>query len=239
MNTLSVVMDPKMREAAGKDPGELIRMYGFMRRLAEMAEKQGLPDQTPYKEKLEVSRINLLANAMLDYHYLSIMVTPEEQKKHYEDNKANFREAKLKMIFLPFLDATEEAQAKLRAEEIVSRLHKGEDFAKLVKEFSKHAESVEKGGDFGPIKYFENLPANIKAAIFALQNGQVSDPVRHTNGYYIFRMEELTVPPYDKLKDEIFLAIKDQRKNDWLNGVRRSVNVKMVEPAGQAAPAKP
>ena len=237
-NTLTVVMDPKMRDAAGKNPEEMLRLYGFLRKLADLAEKEGLPAQTPYKEKLEVTRMTLLANAMLDWQSNGMPVMPDDQKKYYDDNIAKYREAKLKMIFIPYSNPAEEALALSKAQTAAARAKKGEDFVKLVKEFSKHSESAQKDGDFGPIKASENLPQHIKDAIFSLGPGKISDPVKHANGYYIFRMEQVTTDPYDQVKDQIFNEIKDIRKNEWLKKIRESVQVKMVNPP-PASPATP
>lgn len=42
----------ELRPAITKNPQELLRYYGFVQRLAEMAEKEGLANQSPLRERL-------------------------------------------------------------------------------------------------------------------------------------------------------------------------------------------
>ncbi len=40
--------------------------------------------------------------------------------------------------------------------------------------------------------------------IFTLKPGEVSGPVIQRNGFYVFRVDELTVQSYDAVKDSIY-----------------------------------
>ena len=93
----------------------------------------------------------------------------------------------------------------------------GVDFVKLVKEFSQDKASAGQNGDIGmPVrKTTTQIPETMRNAVLALKAGQVSDPVRHENGYYIFRAESAGVLPYEKVKDEIYKELKDVGFNRW------------------------
>ena len=97
-----------------------------------------------------------------------------------------------------------------------------------MKEFSEDEDSKKKGGDF-TIKKSDQIPDVVKNAVFGLKKGEVTEPVKLPNGYYLFRLQELVVKPFKEIKDQIFTEIKQERKNVWLNVVRKQVEVKAAE----------
>jgi peptidyl-prolyl cis-trans isomerase C len=96
-----------------------------------------------------------------------------------------------------------EAEAK----EIADRLKKGEDFATLANQKSKDTNAA--GGDLGfftrgqMVKPFED-------AAFALEPGQISDPVQTQFGWHIFKVEEKRnkpLPSFDQVKEAILAQL--------------------------------
>jgi peptidyl-prolyl cis-trans isomerase SurA len=82
--------------------------------------------------------------------------------------------------------AWERAQADVDALE--ARLRQGADFAELAREYSKDG-SAETGGDLGWLAPGE-LQASFEEAILKLAKGQVTPPLRSSNGFHVFRLEE-------------------------------------------------
>ncbi len=74
------------------------------------------------------------------------------------------------------------------AKVILSRIQKGESFAKLAEEFSMDS-SKRRGGDLGyfgrgrMVRAFEN-------AAFALEKGQVSQPVKTEFGWHLIKVTD-------------------------------------------------
>ncbi|MBM3288980.1 MAG: hypothetical protein FJY92_02390, partial [Candidatus Hydrogenedentes bacterium] len=96
------------------------------------------------------------------------------------------------------------------ADELAARARNGEDFAKLATENSA-APSTDTGGDLdwladGPVVSPHRKP------LFALQKGQVSDPVDGPNGYYIYKIEDERTDPTTNAREvkarEILVAAK-------------------------------
>ena len=114
---LIVAMDPKAKEAARNDATEMLRYVGFLRRMGAEAEKRGLHNQNPLKLQLEMARIQLLSNALIQQHEVEEVVTPFEQRGYYQSNQSAYAGVKLKLIYFSFSTATEELQAKRKAEE--------------------------------------------------------------------------------------------------------------------------
>ena len=80
------------------------------------------------------------------------------------------------------------AEAKKRADALLARAKKGEDFASLAKQNSEDTGSAKKGGDLGwnpkgrMVKPFDD-------AQFALTPGQISDLVQSTFGFHVIKVE--------------------------------------------------
>jgi parvulin-like peptidyl-prolyl isomerase len=66
--------------------------------------------------------------------------------------------------------------------------------------------------------------------VFALKAGQVSDPVRFPSGFYLFRLEEMATQPYDQVRDQIFMEIRQKRFDEWLEKTRKGLDVKIENP---------
>ena len=240
---------PQVQQNAANDPVGFLRQYAMLKRLSEHAEKQKLDQVSPYREALAAGRMQILYQAAIQHTYENIPVTAEDQKKFYEANRDRWVQARVKVIYIPFSDnptaasgskkPLSEKEARAKAEEIVKQLRAGADFVKMVREHSEDPTSKAKDGDFPVISKSDQIPDNIKQAVFALKNGEISDPVRAPNGFYIFRAEEIGIKPYDAVKDEIFNEIKLARLREFLDSMQKGIEVKVENEAffRQAKPA--
>ena len=232
---------PEAQKNLLKDGKAFVEQFALLKKLAEMAEKAHLDQESPLKEQLEITRRQWLASAQATAAMNSITVSGQEQKKFYQDHLDRYTQAKVKVLFVAFhanpqpqtdpkaKKALSEPEAKEKVEKLLARIRQGADFVKLVKENSDDPESVAKDGDFGVIKRTDNLPDNIKTTIFSLKPGQVSDPLRVPAGFWVFRLEDLTVEPYEgKVRDDIFIEIQQGRFNEWKDKLQKSLDVKIV-----------
>ncbi len=236
---------PQVQQNAMKDPKAFLTQYGMIRRLADKAELNKLDQKSPYKETLAAARTQILQQAQIQQVYEDIVVHAEDQQKFYEANRDRYTQAKVKVIYIPFSGEQEAAKAKAKAEGLVEQIRGGADFVKLVKEHSQDPTSKDKDGDFPPIGKTDKIPDNIKTAVFALKKGEISEPVRAPNGFYVFRGEEALVKPYEDVRNEIYNELKLARLREFLESTQKSVQVKIeneaffAQPAaGGAAPAK-
>lgn len=189
----------------------------------------------------------MLWQAQLEEQGRKMVVSEDDVKKLYEQKKDDYTQAKLRLIYIPFVTTppagTEakkpltEPEALAKADSVVKQAKGGTDFLQLVKEHSEDPISKEKGGEFGPVKRGDKLPDPIKQAVFQLKPGQISDPVRQPNGYYIFRLEALVPQSFDELKDSLSLELKNQRMREWMETNMKEVELKVEKPEF-FAPAK-
>lgn len=67
---------PRQRKPRKNDAREILRYVGWIRRMGAEAEKRGLHEQNPLKLQLEMARIQLLSNAIIQQHEIEEIVTP-------------------------------------------------------------------------------------------------------------------------------------------------------------------
>ncbi|NCF75011.1 MAG: protein translocase subunit SecD [Xanthomonadaceae bacterium] len=88
------------------------------------------------------------------------------------------------------------SKALKKAEDIITRIDKGEDFGKLAKEFSEDPGSKDQGGELGFAKRGMMVPEFEKAIFEDLKVGEVTKkPIRTQFGYHIIKKEEVRGGP--------------------------------------------
>lgn len=93
---------------------------------------------------------------------------------------------------------------KARAEDVVARLNRGEDFETLARDHSASA-SKAVGGDLGRVEPDDLNPA-LSRAIASLKPGEVSSPVEIDGSFWILKVRERMVDEvtaFDQVKDRI------------------------------------
>ena len=170
------------------DRKEFVTQYAMFMRLVDLAHKQKLEQQSPYKENIEYQTMVVLQGAAVEQKGKELTVSPEDIKKYYDGNQDRYDLVKFKAIYLPFnasptsapdgsgKSLATEADAKAKAEDLVKQARAGADFIKLVKDNSGDPTSVAKDGDFPPIHKTDKVPAEIVKALFGAKAGEVTDP---------------------------------------------------------------
>ncbi|MDY3005801.1 peptidylprolyl isomerase [Anaerococcus sp. AGMB00486] len=132
-------------------------------------------------------------------------VSDDEIKKYFDENKDNLIQVKASHILVE-----DEATAK----ELKEKLDKGEDFAKLAKEYSKDTANAAKGGDLG---YFNKsqMAKEFSDKAFSMNKGEISDPVKTSYGYHIIKVEDKKDSAED-LKEDISKALNDKKYSEYL-----------------------
>lgn len=244
------VLPAQMQKAIAQNRRSFLQQYALLNRLAEEAEKAKLDQQTPYREQLQASRVQTLANAFLTEKFNSFPVQAEEQEKFYKEHGDRYGQVKVKVLYVAFSatpppasaagrKSLTEPEAKAKIEKLLAEARAGADFVKLVKEHSDDATSKAKDGEFGIMRRSDNLPEAVKNAVFALKQGEISEPVRQPNGFYLFRADEVTLRPYPEVKDEIFNELKKVRFDEWMKQTQAALNIKIENEAFFAPPAQP
>jgi peptidyl-prolyl cis-trans isomerase C len=124
----------------------------------------------------------------------SVTVTEEDITEFYKANIKSFavpEQVKARHILITVeADADEAAReaAKKKIEEIIAKAKAGEDFSELAVQYSQ-GPSAPRGGDLGTFPKGKMVPPFEEAA-FALEAGEISDPVLTRFGYHVIKVEE-------------------------------------------------
>jgi len=151
-----------------------------------------------------------------------IAVTQEELAKYYSSNPTEFHHPDLvrtsHILIRPAGDTPEQdAKARERAESLLARIKKGEDFAKLAKENSVDA-SASQGGDIG-LTSKAALDPDYAAAAFSLPVGGLK-VVKSQFGYHVIKVTEKKdegVSTLEEVKEGLTEFLKSQKAQDALN----------------------
>ncbi|HEX8984410.1 MAG TPA: peptidylprolyl isomerase [Bryobacteraceae bacterium] len=239
LQTVLRAMPAQVQQQAQSDRRRFLEQYGVLMHLADEARKAKLDEQSPYKEAIEYNTMQILYQAEINQKMQEMPVSSDDVKKTFETNKERYIQAKVKAIYLPFTNAPvtqtdakgkkipNEAEAKAKAEDLVKQIRAGGDFGALAKEHSGDPNSAQKGGDFGFIKKSDAIAADLKKAIFGTKPGEITDPVRQPNGFYIFRVDEIAPQSFEQVQGNIVTEMKNAQFVAWLNGMQKSLNIQM------------
>ena len=190
-----------------------------------------------YRE--EIKR-QLERNKLINYEVKSkIVIREEELKDYYTKNKDKFRliaKVHLATIFLKQEDPSnqEETIALLRkAEDIVFRLKKGEDFGEMAKKFSQ-GPGAEEGGDLGIFKTSQLDPDLLKI-LKDMIPGDVTRPIIRPAGIQIVKLlerQDSIVKPFEEVREAIFEILYKEKINkrysSWLKDLREKAYTKII-----------
>ena len=252
MEEFSAGLPPQFQQYYQQDKEGFLKQYAVLMKFSKLAEAAKVDQASPYKQRLEFTRLQILSQAYVEDYRAKIVVKDEDLKAFYDKNKDNYTQAKLQVILVNY-SATPaqpgekpkltEADAKTKADGIVKQLKAGTDFKKLVADASDDVASKTKGGDFGTIRRSDQIPDELKKAIFALKVGEFSEPVKQPNGFYIFKVAEYTAQSLDEVKSILTTQLKDQKFQEWLKLTQETADAKVEDPAffgkAPATPATP
>jgi peptidyl-prolyl cis-trans isomerase C len=155
---------------------------------------------------------------------ISDAVTEADAKKIFDEKIAGLKpEQEIRARHI--LVATE-AEAK----EIAERLKKGEDFATLAKEKSKDPNA--EGGDLGFFSRGQMLKP-FEDAAFALEVGELSEPVQTQFGWHIIKLEEKRdqpLPTFDQVKGAIIAQLVQAKAQEVVGGLRDAAKIEVIDP---------
>lgn len=125
------------------------------------------------------------------------------------------------------------AEALTLADELVGRLNHGENFNDLAAAYSTDVGSASAGGSIGWISRGATVP-EFEAVAFALEEGEISDPVKSSFGIHIIRVDEIqgqTQMEFEEVKDELIeRATQEQAETEFFQIAEDVRNIAYEQP---------
>ncbi|MDZ7372968.1 MAG: peptidylprolyl isomerase [candidate division KSB1 bacterium] len=166
----------------------LVERFGSEDKVAEYFGQPIAKVRRSYREEIYN---NLLINGLQQEKFRNLKVTRREVEEFYRTHKDSLPTLKesvsISHILVEIKPGPEaDRRAYQRAEEIRSRILKGEDFGSLAKQYSEDPGSAGRGGELGLLSRGDFVP-EFEEAAFALQPGQISEVVKTRFGYHVIQ----------------------------------------------------
>jgi foldase protein PrsA len=180
-----------------------------------------------------------------------ISVADEQVSKFYETNSAAFAQPELARAS-QILVSTREGRAALplsaeqrqarkeKAEKILERAKKGEDFAKLAEELSDDPSAKENKGEYRFARAKDDarraMVPEFEKVAFNLQPGQISDLVTTDYGYHIIKLHEIipaqTLPlekVRQRIKDHLLQAELEKQMTPYFAKLKKEAGIEILD----------
>jgi parvulin-like peptidyl-prolyl isomerase len=185
----------------------------------------------------EEARKDIAIKNLQEKYSSKIAVNDKEVEDFYNSNRERFVSARgvaLAMIMadpadntgqgISQNDAKNDAEAKLKIDNISQQLKGGADFATVARAKSEDAQSLTRGGDLGFATEDElkqsGFPPELVSRFFTMQAGDVTEPIRFNSGkWYVFKLEEKRLQTENltlespNVRQQITQALIKQRKD--------------------------
>jgi len=206
----------------------------------------------------EEARKDIAIKNLQEKYSSKITVNDKEVEDFYNGNRDRFvssRGVALAMIVadpadntaqgISQNDAKNDAEAKLKIDNIYQQLKGGADFATVARAKSEDPQSLTRGGDLGfatedDLKQ-NAFPPDLVSRFFTMQAGDTTEPIRFNSGkWYVFKLEEKRLQTENLtlespgVRQQITQALTNQRK-DILNAALLEVAMNEAKIANHLA----
>jgi peptidyl-prolyl cis-trans isomerase C len=191
---------------------------------AEAANKNQLGTGKDFDDRLAYYKLRALRDTFYEKK-IREAVTEAQAKAAYEEQIAKLTpepEVRARHILV---------KTEQEAKDLVKQLKGGADFTELAKK-SSDGPSAQTGGDLG---YFSRgqMVKPFEDAAFALQKGQVSEPVQTEFGWHVIKVEDKRnrpLPSFEEVKDQLLASLIQNKLKTVVQDLRGTAKVEIVDP---------
>jgi flavodoxin len=234
---------PEQRKQYESNLPNLVQQIYMREQLADAAKKLNLEQQAPWKDQIELSRANILAQAYLNHLQDTASKQPlADPQQFYNSHPGDFDSVKLSGIFVSYNPpgtpasavpggGRTESEGLQKVNDLEKKLKAGEDFVKLARAESDNQGSAAKGGELGTYTTGDpNIPPDIKTAILKLQPGQFSEPVKIPNGYLIVKLDSRTQQSFTDARAGIVKRLQEEKTKEAVKATVDKYKIEVQDP---------
>lgn len=198
--------------------------------LAKHAVDSQLDREPDVHFRLKQTRVNILAQAVINNYLKDRPVTDEDTKKRFQQEFEQTDKSEYRVRHI--LVKTED-----EAKDLLAQLHKGAAFAALAKQKSTDLFSKDKGGDLGWINQGMGFVPEFFSAVAAMKKGDVSKaPVKSDFGWHVMKLEDtraLKLPTYEQFvanpqaQERLRRKIQEERINALLKELKDKAKIEI------------
>jgi len=180
--------------------------------LAQEGRRRKIDETAVFKTQAMFSEASVMAGLTSDNIKKNVKLEEAELRKHFDAHKSDYERVRVRHILVrmrgsplpvtPGQQDLTEAEALAKVQSIRKQILEGADFADLARTQSDDPETVPTGGEIGFFHRGQRVPSFEEAA-FALDVGQLSEPVQTPFGYHIIRMEAKESKKFEDVRAEL------------------------------------
>jgi parvulin-like peptidyl-prolyl isomerase len=194
--------------------------------LAQEGKRQKLDQRSVYRTQSMFESANILANMTYEELGKNVKLDEADVRKYYDGHKSEFEQVRARHILIrvqgaqvavrPGQKDLTEAEALAKAQDLRKRIQAGEDFAGLARQESDDTGSGANGGDLGFFRRGQMVPSFEQAA-FALQPGELSEPVKSPFGYHLIKVEARESKGFEEVRPELERRLRPEQAQKTLD----------------------
>jgi parvulin-like peptidyl-prolyl isomerase len=202
--------------------------------LAQEGKRRKLNESSLYRTQSVFEDANILANMTYEDLGKSAKFDEADVRKYYEAHKAEFEQVHARHILIrmqgsavpikPGQKDLTEAEALAKAQDLRKRIQAGEEFAGLARQESDDTGSGASGGDLGFFRRGQMVPAFEQAA-FALQPGELSEPVKSQFGYHLIKVEAKESKSFEEVRPELERRMRPEQAQKTAEELQKKTQV--------------
>lgn len=230
-----------LQDAAWTDPAAAKRHYDYLRQkrrvsylfLPSSGASVATPSEKEIEEAYEARKQSLAIPRKVSVEFVRVSpetlvpaasISDEEARRWYDEHPRSFlvpeqvKAAHILVSLAPDADADAVRKAEERMAAIRKELNAGKSFASLANA-TNEPQAAGPGGELGWVER-DKLVKPFADAAFALQPGQISEPVRSQFGLHLIKVEDRKPAgraPFDEVKDDVRADIAGERGGARLN----------------------
>jgi parvulin-like peptidyl-prolyl isomerase len=202
--------------------------------LAQEGKRRKLDERPAYRTQSMFESANILANLTFEEIGKDARLDEADVRKYYEAHKVEFEQVRARHILIrmqgsplamkPGQKDLTEAEALAKAQDLRKRIQAGEDFAQLARQESDDSGSGANGGDLGLFHRGQMVPSFEQAA-FALQPGELSEPVKSPFGYHVIKVEAKESKSFEDERPEMERRMRPEQAQKTLAELQKKSSV--------------
>ena len=161
------------------------------------------------EEKISLSFVELGMDKLSE----TVEVSEDELLAIYEQDTERYISAEkreTRHILLSTTGAEGDSEQQAKANDLVSQLKAGADFAQLAKEHSQDPGSASRGGSLGLVVR-DQMVEEFEQATFGLKEGAISEPIKSQFGYHIIQVQKIQQPEQQSFAEVRFDLMQEER----------------------------
>lgn len=227
-----LLFNPQARAMAAQNKGVFMREFILQELLAQEGRRIKLDQDPVIQARIKVQTNSALARSVIQkYVEEKSGINDKSLRQHYDAHQGDFTEPE-KVTASHILVKTED-----EAKAVLAELKQGKDFAELAKQKST-GPSAPKGGTLGSFERGRMVP-EFEQVAFAMQAGDISDPVKTRFGWHVIKVTEHTAgqqKSFEDAKNDIRQTLVSAYIQSVLKDLSEKAAVEIKNPAYQYEP---